>query len=234
MKNLLVAEDLKPMMVRAMSFLRRADIAVHTAATSDELLLYHLDKNAHLIATHPTLPGMTCEILCNIIRRSETMKKVSILLLCNSPHQQELTRRCNVNAVLSCPVDTAIFAAKVRELLDIPPRRSYRIVLNIAVVGLHDNRPVMCNSENVSAGGMLIRTTESLPPGSRISCSFYLPDGRRVNADGVIARAFRRDTAFDMTHYGVHFQGFAPGAQAAIKAFVEKELLRQSVPVHSD
>ena len=234
MKNLLVAQDLKPMMVRAMSFLQRADIAIHTAATTDELLLFHLEKNAHLIAMHPTLPGMTCEVLCNIIRRSDAMKKVSILLLCNNPHQQELARRCNVNAVLNCPVDTAIFSAKVQELLDIPPRRSYRVVLNIAVVGLHDNRPVMCNSENVSAGGMLIRTTESLPPGSRISCSFYLPDGRRVNTEGVIARAFRRDPASDMTHYGVHFQGFAPGSQAAIKAFVEKELLRQTDFAHAN
>lgn len=234
MKNLLVAEDLKPMMVRAMSFLKRADIAVHTAATTDDLLLFHLEKNAHLIATHPTLPGMTCEVLCNIIRRSEAMRKVSILLLCNSPVQQELARRCNANAVLNCPVDTAAFAAKVQELLDVPPRRTYRVVLNIAVEGLHGNRPVMCNSENVSAGGMLIRTTEHLPPGAHISCSFYLPDGRRVSADGVIARVFRKDTAPDMTHYGVHFREFAPGAQSAIKSFVEKELLRQADLVQSD
>ncbi|MHB8845409.1 MAG: PilZ domain-containing protein [Nitrospirota bacterium] len=234
MKNLLIAQDLKPMMVRAMSFLQRADIAIHTAATTDELLLFHLEKNAHLIATHPTLPGMTCEVLCNVIRRSEAMKKVSILLVCNSPLHEELARRCNVNAVLTTPIDTAVFAAKVQELLDVPPRRSYRVVLNIAVEGLHDNRPVMCNSENVSAGGMLIRTTESLPPGSRITCSFYLPDGRRVGAEGVIARVFRKDTAPDMTHYGVQFREFTPGAQTAIKAFVEKEMQRQAVLVHSD
>lgn len=234
MKNLLVAQDLKPMMLRAMNFLHRADIAVYTAATNDEILLFHMEKNAHLIATHPSLPGMTTETLCNVIRRSESMKKVSILLLCNNPLQQELARRCNVNAVLNCPVDGALFATKVQELLDVPPRRSYRVVLNIAVEGLHDNRPIMCNSENVSAGGMLIRTTEELPQGSRISCSFYLPDGRRVSADGVIARSFKTDSTPGMIHYGVQFREFGSGADSAIKAFVEKELLRQAELVHSD
>jgi hypothetical protein len=217
-------------MLSAMSFLHRADIAVHTAATNEDILMFHLEKNAHLIATHPALPGMACDSLCEIIRKGESMKKVSILLLCDgSPRQQELARRCNVNAVLTLPVDTATFAGKVQELLDVPPRHSYRVVLNIAVEGMHNNRPVMCNSENISASGMLIRAKEHLAVGGRVECSFYLPDGFRVSATGDIARVFKADQASDTIHYGIRFQRFASGAEAALAAFVEREMRRQHV-----
>ena len=230
MKILLVAHDLKPVMLNAMSFLHRSDIALHTAATNEDILMFHLKTKAHLIATHPALPGMTCDSLCDIIRKGDSMKKVSILLLCDgSPRQRELARRCNVNAVLTRPVETAAFAGKVQELLDIPPRQAYRVVLNITVEGMHNNRPVMCNSENVSSRGMLIKTRENLAAGDSIDCSFYLPDGFRVSATGAIARVFKTDQASDAIHYGIRFQRFSAGAESALAAFVDHEMRRQHV-----
>jgi len=228
LKNLLVAHDLKPVMLNALSFLHRADIAVHTAETNEDIFMFHLEKHAHLIATHPALPGMACDSLCNIIRRSETMKKVSILLLCDgSPRQRELAKRCNVNAVLTRPVETRLFADKVQTLLDIPPRQAYRVVLNIAVEGMHNNRPIMCNSENISTSGMLIRTRELLAEGNRVDCSFYLPNGSRVSVTGDIARVFRTDQASDAIHYGIRFRTFATGSESALAAYVDRELQRQ-------
>lgn len=228
MKNLLIAHDLKPLMTTAMNFLHRSDIAVHTAATNDDLLKFHIEKSANLIVTNPALPGLACETLFNIIRRGEAMKKVSILLVCdNDPAHKERAKRCNANVVLTRPVDPSFFSAKVQQLLDVPPRRSYRVVLNIAVEGVHNNRPVMCNLENVSTGGMLIRTKEDLTPGARLACSFYLPDGFRVSTSGDIVRAFKTTPASDTTRYGIRFQTFAPGAESAIASFVDREMLRQ-------
>lgn len=217
-------------MLSAMSFLHRADIGVHTAASNEDILRLHLEKSGHLIVTHPALPGMACMTLCEIIRKGDSMKKVSILLLCDgSPRQQELARRCNVNAVLTRPVETATFAGKVQELLDVPPRHAYRVVLNIAVEGIHNSRPVMCNSENISASGMLIRTTEHLAAGDRVECSFYLPDGFRVSVTGDIARKFKANQASDAIHYGIRFRRFGPSAETALAAFVDHEMRRQHV-----
>jgi len=234
MKNLLIAHDLHPMMMSAMGFLHRADIAVHTAASNEDLLRLHLEKNGNLIATHPGLPGMTCKTLCDIIRRGESLKNVSILLLCDAnPLQQELARRCNVNAVLTRPIDTGLLAGKMQQLLDVPPRHAYRILLNIAVESVHDNRPVMCHSENISASGMLIRTEETLSPGDPIACSFYLPAGLRVSASGAIIRSFKTLPHDNMTYYGISFQSFAIGAKEAIAAFVAKESNRMAELPHS-
>jgi len=211
-----------------MSFLHRSDIALHSAATNEEILMFHLESKAHLIATHPALPGMTCDSFCDIIRKSDSMKKVSILLLCDgSPQQRELARRCNVNAVLTRPVETRLFAGKVQELLDIPPRQAYRVVLNIAVEGMHNNRPIMCNSENISTTGMLIRTREHLAEGNRVDCSFYLPNGSRVSVTGDIARVFKTDQASDAIHCGIRFRMFTPGTESALAAYVNHEMQRQ-------
>ncbi|MEK6742319.1 MAG: PilZ domain-containing protein [Nitrospirota bacterium] len=228
MKTLLISQDLKPLMATAMNFLHRSDIAVHTAATNDELLKFHIEKSANLIVASPALPGLACETLFHIIRRGETMKKVSLLLVCeNDPAHKQQAERCNANAVLTRPVDPSIFSSKVQQLLDVPPRRSYRVVLNIAVEGVHNSRPVMCTSENVSAHGMLIRTRENLAAGDRVECSFYLPDGFRVGAIGDIARACKADQASETTHYGIRFRRFASGAESALAEFVDHEILRQ-------
>jgi len=228
MKDLLIAHDLKPLMTTTMNVLRRSDIAVHTAATNDDILKFLIEKGANLLVTDTDLPGLAFETLFKIIRRGQAMKQVSILLVCDdAPAQKERARQCNVNAVLTRPVDTATFFGKVQELLDIPPRRAYRVVLNITVEGVHNNRPVMCTSENVSAHGMLIKTRENLAAGDRVECSFYLPDGFRVSVVGDIARVFRADQAADAIHYGIRFRQFASGAGSALAAFVDHEMQRQ-------
>lgn len=236
MKYVLIAQDLKPLMMSAIQFLQRADIAVRTAASSDELLRLHRERNSNLIVTHPSLPGMSCKVLCDVIRRGETLRKVSLLVLCDdNPQQQELARQCNANAVMSRHADTALFSAKVQQLLDVPARHSYRVLLNIAVEGVQDSRPVMCHSENISAGGMLIRTREMITPGGQLACSFYLPDGHRVSASCAVIRAFKKQPTADMTHYGLSFQACAPGSREAISTFVAKEAGRQEgrVPSHA-
>jgi hypothetical protein len=218
-----------------MRFLHRSDVSVRAAASNEDLLRLHIEQSGHLIATHPGLPGMSCKTLCDIIRRGDALKKVSILLLCDkNPVQQELARNCAVNAVMTRPVDAALFAGKVQQLLDVPARHSYRILLNIAVEGMHENRPVMCHSEDLSASGMLIRTREELHPGSDLACSFYLPDGLRVSAHCSVVRAFKKDPVADMTHYGLAFRTCTPGAREAIASFVAKESHRQDghLPSH--
>lgn len=224
MKKLLIAHDLKPFMMTVMNFLQRSEIAVLTAATNDEILKLHLEQNAHLVVTRLDMPGLACETLVHTIRRAENMRAVSIMVLCEdtAPHR-ERSSRCGVNAVLSLNTDPAIIAGKVQEFLDVAPRRHYRVVLNMAVDGRHNNRPFMCSSENVSANGMLIRTTEKLAVGDHISCSFYLPDGKRLSASGDIVRIIDPAPASDMNRYGIRFASLSSEAEAAIAAFVEKE-----------
>jgi CheY-like chemotaxis protein len=223
MKNILVAQDLQPMLQDAVRLLNRPDIVVRTAASGEEILKFHLEKNASMIVTHPALPGMACKTVVDVLRRGQTLKKVSILLLCeNDPQQLEMARSCNVNAVLTLPVDTARLADKVRQLLDVPPRQEYNVVLNVSAEGLHENKPFLCRLENISTSGILIRTEAKLGVGNAVACSFFLPDGLRVATGGVVIRSFKKDASANVVHYGISFQQLSPDAAKAIRSFVDR------------
>jgi hypothetical protein len=231
MKKLLVAAELKPLMMNAMDFLQRDEISVLTASTHDDMLRIHIQEIAHLLITRLDLPGMACETLVHTIRRAEHMRNVSILLLSpDTPAHRERSSRCGVNAVLPLPVDPAIFAGKVQEFLAVAPRRHYRVVLNIAVDGKHNDHPFLCNMENISASGMLIRTPEHLNPGERIACSFYLPTGKRIGTSGEVVRIVKQATNDGVNRYGIHFLSLAAEAASSIGAFVDKDLLRKQPP----
>jgi CheY-like chemotaxis protein len=226
-KKLLIAHELQHLILNTMNFLRRSEITVATGTTNDELLKNHITENANLIITKLDMPGLACETLIHTIRRAENMRKVSIILLCeNTQEQLDRCGRCGVNAVFTTPVDPGLFARKVQEFLDVAPRRSYRVVLNVAIDGKYNNRPFMCSSQNISAKGMLIRTPEHLALGERIACSFYLPDGNRLSASGEIVRVVKENSGMDVNHYGLRFLSLSPDAETAITSFVDKELKR--------
>jgi CheY-like chemotaxis protein len=224
MKKLLIANDLKHLMMTAMKFLHRSEIMLVTAGTNDEILQRHLTENAHLIITKLDTPGISCEALVHTIRRGEHTREVSIVLLCDRlPAHQERCNRCGVNAVVTKPVDHVLFAHKVQELLDIAPRRVYRVGLNIAITGTYKDHPLVCSSQNISTNGMLIKTAASLAIGERIACSFFLPHWKHLDASGRIVRTVHQPAEPHSNHYGVRFVSLAPDTEHAISAFVEKK-----------
>lgn len=224
MKKLLMAESLKPFMASTLNFLRRAEISVFTAASNDDILKLHLTDSASLIITDLNMPGMTCEALIHTIRRSETMRKVSIILICeNLKEEQERCTKSGANAVVTRPIDPILLAEKAQKLLEVAPRRAYRVVLNVAMEGRHGNRPFICSSQNISTRGMLIRSAEAFNHGEHIDCSFYLPDGTRLSASGKIVRVVKRAPGTDANHYGIQFTSLSPVAEQAISFFVARE-----------
>jgi c-di-GMP-binding flagellar brake protein YcgR len=114
-----------------------------------------------------------------------------------------------------------LFARKIQELLDVAPRRFYRVGLNVSIEGSRSERPLAFSSQNISTNGMLIRSGESLAPGERIACSFYLPDGQHLRATGTVVRIIK--PAAESAHYGLRFESLAPDAEYAIAAFIEKK-----------
>jgi PleD family two-component response regulator len=61
MKKVLLADDLKSLLTEKSSFLDRADFAVFTASTNEEMLKIHRKEKADLIVTRLDLPGIKSE-----------------------------------------------------------------------------------------------------------------------------------------------------------------------------
>jgi response regulator RpfG family c-di-GMP phosphodiesterase len=223
-KKLLIAKDLKHLLLTAMKFLHRSEIMLVTAETNDEILQSHLTENAHLIVTKLDTPGMSCEKLVHTIRKHEHMRKVAIILLCDgTPADQARCNQGGVNAVMTQPVDHVLFAHKVQELLDIAPRSVFRVSIKIAIAGEYKDHPLVCSAQNISTSGMLIKTAARLAKGERIACSFFLPHWKHLDASGRIVRVVHQPSEPHSNHYGIRFLSLPPETEHAIASFVEKK-----------
>jgi hypothetical protein len=61
-----------------------------------------------------------------------------------------------------------------------------------------------------------------LSPQSCISCSFYLPDGTKVNTQGEVVRVLKQ-AGSNETLYGIRYTNIAAESKAKIEAYVTRE-----------
>jgi len=230
MKKILTTNDLKRLYLDGEPQIDRADISVFTAESNDEVLKIHREKKADLIITRIDQPGMRSEHLFDAIRQDGELKKVSTILICedNLIHQSRC-KQCAANAIFALPVDKAGLISKVLQLLDVAPRRAYRVTLNVAVEGKFNNKPFLHRTEDISATGMLIKAKNILVRGDRISFSFYLPGGMRVSARGEVERIVKHTSDPDTCLYGIKFIDLDPPTRAAIDSFVARELTNKNL-----
>ena len=224
MKKIIIAEALKLMLDKGEGFLRRADVTVFTAATNDDILAIHQAEKVNLIITELDMPGTSSEQMCSLIRKDERLRRVSLFLLCrNTAADHERVSRCNPNAVLTHPFDAHQLLDKAQQLMDIPWRGAFRVLLSVNVEGNSKEKAFFCRSENISTSGLLIETERTFVKGDRLACSFFLPDSRQLVAHGEVVRALTQTTQKSLNRYGIKFSELAPEVKTAIETFVEKK-----------
>ncbi len=222
MKKILISESLKQLFTREASFFNRNDITLIYAETNDDLLRKHIDNTADIIITTFDGSDLSVESFFSIVKQGSALQKALLIIVCNeTPGLVERGKRCGANVILTLPIDHAQLSRRIQELLDVAPRKAYRVVFNIAVDGKFRNRPFMCRSENVSTSGMLISTRENMDLGDRVACSFYLPDGMQVLASGEVVRVARKDASGNA--YGIKFTDISTQHKAALEMFIERE-----------
>jgi CheY-like chemotaxis protein len=224
LKKVLISEDLQPMLLQQ-NVLTRSNIAVFPAASNDEILKIHFQEKVNLIVTRLDMPGLRTSELFTIIRQTPDLQHVSILMLRDDTiGQRELSKQCKCNAVMVMPVAPEVLHQKTQELLNVPTRQAYRVVLNVAVDGKFGNKPFMCRMENISAAGMLIKTEQKFAPGTTISCSFYLPHGTRVGTQGEVVRTVAQDGQQTADLYGIKFTDTHDEDKKAIERFIARSM----------
>jgi len=223
MKKVLLAHGLKKPIMEKSTFLERAGVAIFTAATNDDILKVHKKEKVDLIVTRLDLPGIKCEELFSLIRKSPELREVSVILICKDTlAHRERCRKCNANAFFTIPVKPVLLHLKMQQFLNIAPRKSYRAALAIAISGKFKNRPMPFRTENVSGSGMLIRAAEPLSKGDGVYFSFFLPNGTHVTGYGEIARVDTVSTSPEAFLYGIKFTDVDPGVKSLIEAAVNK------------
>jgi CheY-like chemotaxis protein len=225
MKKILVAEPLRSYIEKEKSFLKREDIIVYRAATTDEILKIHRSEKANLIISQVGMPGMSAEQLCSQIRNDEALRQVSLLMISpDTSSDRERASRCKPNAIMTLPINTAQLLERVRLLLDIPWRGSFRVLLSVAVEGDDKGNAFFCGSENISSSGLLIETDRVISKNDRVTCKFFLPGSEQIVVRGEVVRIMKRDSEKSANQYGIRFLDIDQKARTSIASFVNERV----------
>jgi DNA-binding response OmpR family regulator len=221
MKKILIDAALRSYIEKEKSFLKREDITVYPAASTDDMLKIHRSEKVNLIISQTNMPGMSAEQLCSQIRNDEALRQVSLLMIGpDTPSDREKASRCKPNAIMTLPINTAQLLEKVRLLLDIPWRGSFRVLLSVAVEGDDKGNAFFCGSENISSSGLLIETERAISKNDRVTCKFFLSGSEQIVVRGEVVRIMKRDAAKNTNQYGIRFLEIDHKAQTSIDSFV--------------
>jgi CheY-like chemotaxis protein len=227
MKKILIARDLYALLEQNESFLKRTDITVFVAATNEEALKIHRVEQVNLIITQLDMPGMASEQFCSMIRENEDLRSVSMIMVCaDTPEAIERSERCRANTVLLYPVHPFVLMVKAQQLLDIAAREMLRVLLSASVDGRADDEPFYGRVRNISASGMLIECDTPLAEGARISCTFYLPNAKKIAVSGRIIRSLEQSPGHADHQYGLMFTDITAEVKRLLTDYIDNTLRR--------
>jgi len=133
-----------------------------------------------LIVKHP-LPDMTTADFIVKLRRASGASASSQLLAVAEPTKIAEIRSHvsgDLGAVLSVNETATVLEEVAARLLRVPPRRAARLVVHIRAKLENGDVLLMCQTENVSIAGMLVRTDQLLPVGTHVTFRFSMPGDR--------------------------------------------------------
>jgi CheY-like chemotaxis protein len=224
LKKIVIAERLKSVFTDETDFLPKLNASVHFAESNDKVLEIHEREKANLIIAAATMPGLAPEKLYAKIRSSEALRKVSLLVVCSGAEEEARAKRAHPNAILTLPQDRALLEDKIRELLSIPFRESYRVLLSLTIEGTSRDQAFFCRSENISATGMMLETDHEMAKGDRIACAFFLPGSQQIRAAGTVVRMIDPAGKTGVKRYGVKFDTLSVGDKLAVETFIAKKI----------
>ncbi len=221
MKKVLLVNDLTTLIEKERTILNRSDIKIFTAASGKEALVVHGKEKVDLIIADLDMAGMSGDELCSAIRENEELKYVPFIMVCRGS-ESDLHRvaKCKASVHVTKPIRPLQFLESVSKLLDIPERKSYRVLLKATVNGKFDNKPFFCSSQDISSSGLLFETDKTLEKGDIMNCSFFLPSAAKIVTDAEVMRVVKSQDG--MLHYGVRYIGLQSVYKTAIEAFIEK------------
>ncbi len=218
MKKVIIADDIYAILRGEQNFLGRADITVVPAASNAAALALHKTETADLIIAKLDDGELNGEKFCSSIRRDDMLRNVSIIMVCSGV-ESDLKRcvKCSANAFVSSPLNATILLQEVYQLLNVPPRKSFRIRVTVKLEGTVKGRPYAGQAENISAAGMLLRLSAELMEGDSLVVSLSFPGHGRISATAEVARVLPKQKG-RLPGYGISFIDISLDAILAIEA----------------
>ena len=217
---MLIVESLKSLLEQEKNILSTSGLHIFTAASGEEALAIHKKEQVDLIVSRLDMPDTDSDSLCSLIRKDNTLKKVSFIMVCdNTKRELDRCQKCGANSVITRPVDPEVFLEKVSRFIDIPKRTGMRVLIKVSPMG---NQPFFCTSVNISTSGILLEVDRTISKAALVTCSFFIPGSDSISVNGEVVRI--TEVSPNTFHWGIRFLNLSREHKPALEAFVKKKI----------
>lgn len=205
--------------------LQRDDFEVDRVPRAAPAIHLLLNVPFHALLVRHPLPDIPIQAFLDQLRDSHSQSRRSPLLLIINPEDKEIAEKLIGKGVNRfCTIQDS--PEKIRDilarLLQVAPRIASRVVIRLESHVGERKSLLLCQTENISETGMLIKTNRRFPLKSRVHFEFILP-GDREPLSGE-AQVVRHTTPGRERIIGVGlcFLSFKGDGWERLKAFLRK------------
>lgn len=175
-----------------------------------------------MIVGYP-LPDMSLDALLEGIRRPESpCAENQLLLLAPAEQLAELHPLVGdgVDAVMSIGQPVQLLEEVASRLLEVAPRTATRLMVKLEAELREGKSLTLCQTENVSETGMLLRTDRLYPVGTQVQFELFLPGDRAAISGRAEVVRHTHQLIERVEGLGVRFAEFAGEGRRRLQEFL--------------
>jgi len=211
-------KDLLPLLSRALLSVDRLSTGESAADLAERVAL-------DLVVLRYPLPDMSIgSFMQRLHQAGSPCEKTPIIVAADDSRLAEISSLLPGGAAQAVSVNQpATLVAKVAVLLKLAPRADVRVAVKLEVKLDGGPRLIICQSENISENGMLLKTDTRFPVGTKVRFDFALPgDQLPVQGEAAVVR-HTEPTVEGVTGMGLKMAWFRGDGGARIRRFVLKQ-----------
>lgn len=207
--KVLLVDDVRLFLELEKTFFRRQGCEILTATTGTEALTLVQNELPDLVVLDLFLPELDGLGVLKWIRSHDETKDTKVIIVSVSGKDEDIQscQQAGCDAYLTKPITQKILLDTAAQILRIPQRIDVRIWIEMQVEGYRGSEKLYGQSENISIGGIYVKSENEFPPGSLINLSFTLPDQEeKLNIGSRLLRVEKLPPAEGKTVFGLAFQ----------------------------
>jgi uncharacterized protein (TIGR02266 family) len=222
-KRILVV-GLEPGAFRAIdAVLSRAHFAVDRVRRGEGALALCRQVAFDLVIVKHPLPDMGAAAFADALRQDESAcVHAHLFALAEASALSALRGQLggSLSSVFSQEEPAAVLEEVAGRLLGVPARHSVRLPVRLHAQLETGDARLACQTENLSPTGMLVRTAQQLPIGTRVGVEFTLPGAREpLRGEAEVVRHAAPDVE-KTQGIGLRFLTLRPADQSRLEAFI--------------
>ncbi len=188
------------------------------APTSRSALTIMTEIRFDLIVIGHPQPGLDLHPFLRALRETSCASQAAkVIVLAGDPGHRDL-EGLHAHAVEIVSKNEVLIGDLTSKALGGEPRVQVSLIVRLEVELPYGHSIRICQSENISKSGMLVRTEDTVPVGTLGLVSFQLPTTDRPTEARV--RVIRETVAGEIPGIALHFEEFQEGGEASLISYL--------------